>query len=118
MPAGAQFLLLNGLIYETHDFNLYAFLDTLRREVSEMGRELKGGWMGTDVEGGRLLLCTPTCNLNEGCAALLLPKVLGSLLPRPRLPNCLSYAASALSCIAGPPVRHPGRGRPAPCATA
>jgi hypothetical protein len=43
VPAGAQFLLLNGLIYETHEFNLYAFLDTLRREVSESGRERRGG---------------------------------------------------------------------------
>ncbi|KAL4422940.1 hypothetical protein ABPG75_009137 [Micractinium tetrahymenae] len=33
VPAGAQFLLLNGLVVDTRDFSLYDLLDTLRREV-------------------------------------------------------------------------------------
>ncbi|KAL4857496.1 UDP-glucose:glycoprotein glucosyltransferase [Chlorella vulgaris] len=33
VPPGTQFLLLNGLTYDAHDFSLFDFLDVLRREV-------------------------------------------------------------------------------------
>ncbi|KAI3430615.1 hypothetical protein D9Q98_005207 [Chlorella vulgaris] len=33
VPPGTQFLLLNGLTYEAHDFSLFDFLDVIRREV-------------------------------------------------------------------------------------
>lgn len=38
LPPGAQFLLLNGLLYPARELNLYSLLDGLRREV--------GGWIG------------------------------------------------------------------------
>lgn len=33
VPAGSQFLLLNGLVTELHDFSFFSLLDVLRREV-------------------------------------------------------------------------------------
>ena len=33
VPPSAPFLLVNGLAYDTRDFNLYDFVDVVRREV-------------------------------------------------------------------------------------
>lgn len=106
IPPGSQFLLLNGLVYGTRDFNLYSFLDALRREV----------------RCSMLTLCMHCC----ACAALC------HTAPCKDQPNLLSVCGLFCSRLrrdssnqpvhqtptAGPAVRCTAQCRPAPRAAA
>jgi UDP-glucose:glycoprotein glucosyltransferase len=54
-PVGNQFVLVNGIPYETNDFNLYDLIDTLRQEVRLMDTLAAAGLSTTTARDAAIL---------------------------------------------------------------
>ena len=76
IPAGSQFLMLNGLVYNTREFNLYSFLDALRREVRCVVPCC--AVLHRAVLCCAVLCCTAPCRAVLCCAASWCAMLLGS----------------------------------------
>ncbi|KAL4530836.1 hypothetical protein Ndes2526B_g09184 [Nannochloris sp. 'desiccata'] len=59
LPPQNQFLLVNGIPYETNDFNLYDFIDTLRQEVRLMDTLAAAGLAPLAAREAAILRGTP-----------------------------------------------------------